>query len=151
MMFTFFKMNLFKAALTPELQFIVTQQDQETMKIKKMYQMATTVQREGKGKSTATVSCDEEISAEPEDDENDVSTFNRRGTRPGMNQLGSQSNSGRYASGRGSYQAGSGFNKRRGSSGRNNMNRNNKYWYFCKQQGHRQEECQKRIKENKPC
>jgi hypothetical protein len=79
MMFNFFKMNLFKAALTPELQFIVTQQDQETMKIKKMYQMATTVQREGKGKSTATVSeiCDEEISAEPEDDENDIATFNR--------------------------------------------------------------------------
>jgi hypothetical protein len=31
------------------------------------------------------------------------------------------------------------------------MNQNNKYCYFCKQQGHRQEECGKRIKENKPC
>jgi hypothetical protein len=31
------------------------------------------------------------------------------------------------------------------------MNRNNKYCYFCKQQGHRQEECRRRIKEKKPC
>jgi hypothetical protein len=62
MMFNFFKMNLFKVALTPELRSVVAQQDQETMTIKKMYQVATTAQRGGKGKSTATVSeiCDKE-------------------------------------------------------------------------------------------
>ncbi len=78
MMFNFFKMNLFKAALTPELWSIVAQQDPDTMTIKKMYQVATTAQREGKGKSPATVNeiCDEEIPTEVEDDDNDVAAFN---------------------------------------------------------------------------
>jgi hypothetical protein len=78
MMFNFFRMNLFKAALTPELQSIVAQQDQEAMTTKKMYQVATTAQREDKSKSMATVSKirDEEILAEPEDDENNVAAFN---------------------------------------------------------------------------
>jgi hypothetical protein len=39
MMFNFFKMNLFKAALTPELRAVVAQQDQE-----QMYMHATTAQ-----------------------------------------------------------------------------------------------------------
>ncbi len=142
MMLNFFKKNLFKAALTPELQSVVTQQDQEAMMIKKMYQVATTGQREGKCKSTATVSkiCDEEIPAEPEDDENDVNAFNRRGARPKTNQLSFQSNRGGYATSRGNYQARSRFNKQGGSSG-NNSNWNNKFCYICKLQGHRQEEC----------
>jgi hypothetical protein len=42
MMFNFFKMNLFKAALTPDLRSVVAQQDQETKTIQKMYQVATT-------------------------------------------------------------------------------------------------------------
>jgi hypothetical protein len=67
------KMNLFKAALTRELWSVVAQQDQETMMIKKMYQVATTAQREGKGKATAAVS---EILADPEDDDNDVAALN---------------------------------------------------------------------------
>jgi len=142
MMFNFFKMNLFKAALTPELRSVVAQQDQETMTIKKMYQVATTAQREGKGKTMAAVKeiCDEENSANPEDKDNDVATFKRRGARPKMNQPSSQSNCGRYAASRGSYQSGYGFNRRGGSSGGNNTNWN-KYCYFCKLQGHRQEEC----------
>jgi hypothetical protein len=153
MMFNFFKMNLFKAALTPELRSIVPQQDQETMTIKKMYQVATTVQWEGKGKTTATVNkiCDKEILADPEDKENDVTAFNWRGAQPKMNQSSSQSNWGGYGTNRGNYQAGSGFNRRGGSSGGNNSNQNNKFCYFCKLQRHRQEQCPKRIKENRPC
>jgi hypothetical protein len=41
MMFNFFKMNLFKAALTPELR---AQQDPEAMMVNKMYMVATTAQ-----------------------------------------------------------------------------------------------------------
>jgi len=67
-----------------------------------------------------------------------------------MNQSGNQ-NQGGYATGQGGYQTGSGSNKRGGSLGGNNAARNNKYCYFCKLQGHRQEECQRRINENKPC
>ncbi len=55
MWINFFKMNLFKAALTPELQSVVAQQEQETITIKKMYQVATTAQRELKGKGPALV------------------------------------------------------------------------------------------------
>jgi len=33
----------------------------------------------------------------------------------------------------------------------NNTNRNGKYCYYCKLQGHRLKECQKRICQNKPC
>jgi len=66
MWINFFKMNLFKAALTPELRSVVALQDPETMTIKKMYQVATTAQRGGKGKAPASVNevKEEENSAE---------------------------------------------------------------------------------------
>jgi len=84
MWINFFNMNLFKAALTPELRSVVMQQDPETMTIKKMYQVATTAQREGKGKAPASVNevKEEENPAEMEDDDNDVAAFNKRGARP---------------------------------------------------------------------
>jgi len=44
MMFNYFKMNIFKAALTPELRGVVAQKDHDTMKIKKMYHVTTTAQ-----------------------------------------------------------------------------------------------------------
>jgi hypothetical protein len=47
-MYNFFKLNLFWATLTPEIRAIIPQQDQQTMNIKKMYDIATTSQREGK-------------------------------------------------------------------------------------------------------
>jgi hypothetical protein len=56
MMLNFFKMNLFKATLTPELRALVAQQDPETLKIKTMYWVATTAQREGKSKAPASKS-----------------------------------------------------------------------------------------------
>jgi hypothetical protein len=82
MWINFFKMNLFKAALTPELRSVVAQQEQETITIKRMYQVATTAQRELKGKGPALVNeiREEELSAEGEN--NDVAAFNRRGARP---------------------------------------------------------------------
>jgi hypothetical protein len=77
MWINFFKMNLFKAALIPELRSVVAQQEQETITIKRMYQVATTAQRELKGKGPALVNKirKEEISAEGEND--DVAAFNR--------------------------------------------------------------------------
>jgi hypothetical protein len=76
MWINFFKMNLFKAALTPELRSVVAQQEQETITIKRMYQVATTAQRELKGKGPALVNevREEELPAEPETD--DVAAFN---------------------------------------------------------------------------
>jgi hypothetical protein len=92
MLFNFFEMNLFKATLTPELRSVVAQQDQEAMTVKKMYMVATTAQREGKGKSSAAVSeiREEKIPVEAMDGENDVAAFNQRGARPKKDQSGNQ-------------------------------------------------------------
>ncbi len=76
MMFNYFKMNLFKAALTSDLRSMVAQQDQTSIMIKKMYRVPTTAQREGKGKAPANEVPDEDIGAEVEDDDNDVAAFN---------------------------------------------------------------------------
>ncbi len=78
MMFNFFKMNLFKATLTPELRAVVAQQDPEAMTVKKMYMVATIAQREGKTKPPAAVNkiSKEDIPVETVDNENDVAAFN---------------------------------------------------------------------------
>jgi len=103
----FFKMNLFKAALTPELRSVVAQQEQETITIKRMYQVATTAQRELKGKSPALVNeiREEETTIEGEND--NVAAFNQQGARQKSNQSGGQ-NQGNYSSGHGGYQTKSG-------------------------------------------
>jgi hypothetical protein len=79
MWINFFKMNLFKAALTSEIRSVVAQQEQETITIKRMYQVATTAQRELKGKGPALVNeiREEEPAAKSETD--DVAAFNRLG------------------------------------------------------------------------
>jgi len=82
-----------------KLRSVVAQQEQETITIKRMYQVATTAQRELKGKGPALVNevREEEIPAENETD--DVAAFNRRGARPRNNQSGGQSR-GNYNSGK---------------------------------------------------
>ena len=144
MMFNFFKMNLFKAVLMPELRAVIAQQDLEAMTVKKMYMCATTAQQEGKMKPPAAINeiSEDDVPVKAMDDENDVAAFNRRGARPKTNQSGGQSRGG-YASGQGGYQSGFGPKRGGSSSGGNNMNRNGKFCYFCKLQGHRQEECRK--------
>jgi hypothetical protein len=82
MWINFFKMNLFKAALTPELISVVAQQEQETITIKRMYQVATTAQQELKGKGPALVNKirEEEIPTENETD--DIAAFSDEGPDP---------------------------------------------------------------------
>ena len=72
----FFKMNLFKAALTPELRSVVAQQEQETITIKRMYQVATTAQRELKGKGPALVNKLREEENPNKEENDDVAAFN---------------------------------------------------------------------------
>ncbi len=100
MMFNFFIMNLFKAALTPELRAVVAQQDQEQMTVKKMYMHATTAQREGKTKPPAAINeiNEDDGTVKAMDDENNIAAFNRRGARPKTNQSSGQSQGG-YTSG----------------------------------------------------
>jgi hypothetical protein len=80
----FFKMHLFKAALTPELRLVVAQQEQETITIKKMYQVATTAQQELKGKGPALVNevREEEIPTENETHMSQLSIDDGPGPKP---------------------------------------------------------------------
>ena len=93
MMFNFFKMNLFKAVLMPELRAVIAQQDLEAMTVKKMYMCATTAQREGKMKPPAAINeiSEDDVPVQAMDDENDIAAFNRRGARPKTNQSSGQS------------------------------------------------------------
>jgi hypothetical protein len=84
-----------------------------------------------------------------EDNKKYVAAFNQQGAWPKTSQPTAQ-NSRRYQTNRVGQQS-SGFNQRGGGNNSNNSNRKNKYCYFCKLQGHQQEECRERIKENKPC
>ena len=102
MWINFFKMNLFKAALTPELRSVVAQQEKETIIIKWMYQVAIMAQRELKGKGPALVNVIKEEDI-PEDTD-DVAAFNWGGARPKTTQTGG-SNQGSYSSGQGGYQS----------------------------------------------
>ncbi len=141
-MLQFFKMQLFRASLPWDLRKVVAQHDQNTIMLDDMYQVATDTQRESGPKASRPVSAIQDDSqSEAEDDEeaeDDFAAFqNKRNNRfpnRGRNQKQSQLQcSNRYNSG-----------------ARNNWNRNGKYCFYCKIQNHTQEECRKRIKENKP-
>jgi hypothetical protein len=142
-MLQFFKMQLFKASLPGDLRKVVAQHDLNTITLDEMYQVATDTQRESGPKTSRLVSAIQDDSqSEAEDDEeaeDEVAAFqNKRNNRfpnRSRNQNQGQSQcSNRYNSGAG-----------------NNRNRNRKYCFYCKIQNHTQEECRKRIKENKPC
>jgi hypothetical protein len=133
-MLPFFKMQLFRASLPGDLRKAVAQHNQTTIMLDDMYQVATDAQRE----SVSAIQDDSQ--SEDEDDEeveDEVAAFqNKRNNRfQGKNQNqphGSGQRSNRYNPGSG-----------------NNQNR--KYCFYCKIKNHTQEECQKRIKDNKPC
>jgi hypothetical protein len=84
-------MNLFWASLTPELRSVVAQQDQQTMTIRKMYDVVTTAQREGKDSKKLAiineVKKDLNFQPELEEDKNDIAAFscqpnNQGGAQP---------------------------------------------------------------------
>ena len=142
-MLQFFKMQLFRASLPGDLRKAVAQHDPTTMTLDDMYQVATDTQRESGLKTTKPVSAIQDDSqTEDEDDEEDaedeVAAFqNRRNNRfQGRNR---NQGSGPPRTNRGN------------AGGGNNRNRNGKYCFYCKIQNHTQEECRKRMKDNKPC
>ncbi len=83
-MFNYFKMNLFKAALTPELRGVFAQKDHDTMKIKKMYHVTTTAHWEGEGKSPASINevWEDKITAEVDDNENNQQVAQPKWIKP---------------------------------------------------------------------
>jgi hypothetical protein len=141
-MLQFFKMQLFRASLPGDLRKAVAQHDPNTMTLDAMYQVATDTQRESGLKTTKTVSAIQDDSQSEDDDENEteeeVAAFqNRRNNKfQGWN---CNQGSGPSRANRGNTGSG------------NNRNRNGKYCFYCKIQNHTQEECRKRMKDNKPC
>jgi hypothetical protein len=142
-MLQFIKMQLFRASLPGDLRKALAQHDQTTITLDNMSQVATDTQRESGAKTSKPISAIQDDSqSEVEDDEeveDEVATLqNQRNSRflnRNRNQYqGSGQRSNRYSSGNG-----------------NNRNRNGKYCFYCKIQNHTQEECRKRIKDNKPC
>jgi hypothetical protein len=68
----FLKMQLFWAALTPELRKVVAQRNPNTMTLDDMYQIATDTQREA-GPKIKTVTA-----IQPENDDDEIAAFQRR-------------------------------------------------------------------------
>jgi hypothetical protein len=108
-MMNYFKMNLFWAALMPDLR---SQQEQENMTIWKMYHIITMAQREGKNfKRSAIVNAvkEEQDYEEPETNETDVASFRcqsntQNGAQPKTGTQGN-ANKGYQNQGRGGQQA----------------------------------------------
>ncbi len=142
-MLQFFKMQLFRASLPGDLKKAVAQHDQTTITLDDMYQVATDTQRESGAKTSKPVAAIQDDSqSEVEDDEeveDEVAAFQNRQNNRFQNRSRNQP--------QGSGQCSNRYNPGNG----NNRSRNGKYCFYCKIQNHTQEECRKRIKDNKPC
>ena len=140
----FLKMQLFRAALTPELRKVIAQRDPNNMTLDDMYQITTDTQREAGPKIKQAIAA-----VQPEKEEEEIAAFQKRKNR-NSNQRKSPSYTASNATTRTGYKGYS--NKYTSNAGPgNNTNRNGKYCFYCKLQNHTQDECFKRIREKKPC
>ncbi len=137
----FFKMQLFRAALTRDLRKAVAQHNQNTTTLDDMYQVATDTQREAGSKTIQTVAAiDEDNNSDVEDDDHEVTAFFQNMKNEKFQSKPKQSTS-----------TAPQHNNQYPANARNNSNRNGKYCFYCKLQNHTQEEYCRRIRENKPC
>jgi hypothetical protein len=140
----FLKLQLFRAALTPELRKVVAQRDPNNMTLDDMYQITTDTQREAGPKIKQTIAA-----VQPEKEEEEIAAFQKRKNK-NFNQRKSFSHNTSNATTRTGYKGNSNNYKSNVGPG-NNTNRNGKYCFYCKLQNHTQDECFKRIREKKPC
>jgi len=140
----FLKMQLFRAALTPELRKVIAQRDPNNMTLDDMYQITTDTQREAGPRIKQAIAA-----VQPEKEDEEIAAFQKRKNKH-FNQKKSSSYTASNATTRTGYKGYS--NKYTGNTGPgNNTNRNGKYCFYCKLQNHTQDECFKRIREKKPC
>jgi hypothetical protein len=106
-----------------------------------MYQVATDTQRESGPKASQPVSAiNDDSQSEAEEDEeadDEVAAF--------LNKWNNRFQNGSKTQSQGQPQCNNQYNSGSG----NNRNWNGKYCFYCKIQNHTQEECRKRIRENK--
>jgi hypothetical protein len=140
----FLKMQLFRAALTPELRKVLAQRNPNNMTLDDMYQIATDTQREAGPKIKQAVAA-----VQPDNEEEEIAAFQKR-----KNKNFSQKKNTSYATSNATNKTGyKGYsnNYKSNSGPGNNASRNGKYCFYCKLQNHTQDECFKRIREKKPC
>ncbi len=140
----FLKMQLFRAALTPELRKVVAQRDPNNMTLDDMYQIATDTQCEAGPKIKQAVAA-----VQPENEEDEIAAF-QKWKNKNFNQKKNPSCTAPNATTNTGYKGYSNNYKSNAGPG-NNTNRNGKYCFYCKLQNHTQDECFKRIREKKPC
>jgi hypothetical protein len=140
----FLKMQLFRAALTPELRKVVAQRNPNNLTLDDMYQIATDTQREAGSKTKQAIAA-----VQPDEEEEEIAAFQKRKNK-NFNQKKSSSYTTSNATTKTGYQGYSNNYKNNAGPG-NNTNRNGKYCFYCKLQNHTQDECFKRIREKKPC
>jgi hypothetical protein len=140
----FLKMQLFRAALTPELRKVVAQKDPNNMTLDDMYRITTDNQREAGPKIKQAIAA-----VQPEDDDEEIAAFQRRKNK-NFTQKKNLSYAAPKATTNTGYKGYSSNYKNTAGPGNNNS-RNGKYCFYCKLQNHTQDECFKRIREKKPC
>ena len=140
----FLKMQLFRAALTPELRKVVAQRDPNNMTLDDMYQIATDTQREAGPKIKQAIAA-----VQPENEEEEIAAFQKRKNK-NFNQKKNFSYTTSNTTTKTGYKGYSNNYKSYAGPG-NNTNRNGQYCFYCKLQNHTQDECFKRIREKKPC
>ncbi len=85
-MLQFFKMQLFRAALSGDLQKATAQHNQNTIMLDDMYQVATDTQRESGSKTSQPVAVvNEESQSVAKDEEDKVTTFQNKRNNPFQN------------------------------------------------------------------
>jgi hypothetical protein len=146
----FLKMQLFRAALTPELRKVVAQRNPNNMTLDDMYQIAMDTQCEAGPKIKQAVAA-----VQPETEEEEIAAFQKRKNK-NFNQKKGSSYTSSNSTNKGGYKSysdnkGYASNFKGNSGPGNNTNRNGKYCFYCKLQNHTQEDCFKRIREKKPC
>jgi hypothetical protein len=151
----FYILNQFRAALLPDLRRVINLQPMHTLNLDTAVRLATIELRskdEAKGSS--------KIQAVQQEDEEDnieaISQNRQRGFSSNQNRGQQQTNRQQPKQGfrpQNNYRNNNNQQQWRSnlSNPGNNSNRNKMTCIFCRKQGHRQEECRKRINANQPC
>jgi len=148
--------QMFKAAAPENVRRLLSHKDQTRLTVEDAYKVYFTDHRMEMDKKSNTVNAVNEESDSAQNDQQDVAAF-RQQQRPQNRAFQSSSNRGNnrsrgqnnkhYNNGnRQNYQ-----NYNQSSQPKSNNSGNGKFCAYCKILNHSQEECRKRIKDNKPC
>ncbi len=142
----FFLLNHFRAGLPTELRRVLNLQNEDELRLNATVKLATIEAR-----SREEAKCNNKVYATEvaEEDEPQIEAFHQNYQSSNSNQNRSQQTRRMNNQHQRSQNQNQNQSWRQGSG--NNSNKNGHTCIYCKRQGHRQEECRKRQKANKPC